>query len=86
MLPANDFICRMSCEWGPNAKLDALPGPRAQIPAGLYNPPYAINNANNQACTSLARRSWLSLSIAPAPEILALNAMGLRQPLHGVAG
>ena len=38
----------MTCEWGPNALASAVQGPRKQLPAGIYVPPFAINNANNQ--------------------------------------
>ncbi|CAL5218429.1 g109 [Coccomyxa viridis] len=46
---ANDFICKIDCEWGPNAFANQVKGQRVQLPAGIYDPPYRINNENSQA-------------------------------------
>ena len=48
MKAANDFICKVPCQWGPNAFANQVKGPRAQLPAGSYDPPYRINNENSQ--------------------------------------
>ena len=54
VLAASDFICKVPCEWGPQAMANTVQGPRRQLAEGIYMPPYTINNANNQvAC------SWL---------------------------
>ena len=45
---ANDFICKVNCEWGPNAFANQVKGQRVQLPAGIYDPPYRINNENSQ--------------------------------------
>ena len=45
---ANDFLCKLPCEWGPNAFANQVKGQRVQLPAGIYDPPYRINNENSQ--------------------------------------
>ena len=51
---ANDFICKLQCEWGPNAFANQVKGQRAQLPAGIYDPPYRINNENSQVSDAAA--------------------------------
>ena len=48
MPAASDFVCKVPCEWGPNAMASTVQGTRKQLPPGIYVPPFAINNANNQ--------------------------------------
>jgi alpha-D-xyloside xylohydrolase len=43
--PNNKFVCELSCEAGPNALGKKTNPP---LPAGLYNPPYAINNGEDE--------------------------------------
>ena len=43
----NDFHCDLYCEYGPKA--GGGPGPGAvPVPAGYFDPPYKINNGNQQ--------------------------------------
>eukprot|EP00884_Botryococcus_braunii_P003098 jgi/Botrbrau1/1278/Bobra.0163s0061.1 len=46
--PNNNFVCELLCEKGPNAFANASTGVRAKVPAGVFDPPYRINNANKQ--------------------------------------
>ncbi|KAK9915638.1 hypothetical protein WJX75_001864 [Coccomyxa subellipsoidea] len=79
ILPANDFQCRLSCAWGPSAKSDSVQGPRAQIPPGIFNPPYAINNANNQMNISIKTLAVTSSHFDGTLEYEAHNLYGLYQ-------
>lgn len=55
MKAANDFICKLDCEWGPNAFANQVKGQRVQLPAGIYDPPYRINNENSQVTRDLPK-------------------------------
>ncbi|KAK9808029.1 hypothetical protein WJX73_006288 [Symbiochloris irregularis] len=47
--PANDYICRLTCQWGPMTNSSMNNGGTAQVPPGIFDPPYRINNGNSQA-------------------------------------
>ena len=44
----NDFQCHLTCQWGPNAFSDEIKGPRKEVPLGIFEPPFRINNENTQ--------------------------------------
>ncbi len=38
--PNNNFVCELICGKGPDALANMTTGKRANLPAGIYNPPY----------------------------------------------
>ena len=47
--PANDFVCTLTCDFGPRALANLTSGARPAPPAAaIFAPPYAISNANQQ--------------------------------------
>lgn len=38
--PNNNFVCELKCENGPNAFADVFKGPRRNVSAGIFDPPY----------------------------------------------
>ena len=47
--PANDFVCTLTCDFGPGALANLTSGARPAPPAAsIFAPPYAISNANQQ--------------------------------------
>lgn len=47
--PASDFVCTLTCDFGPSALSNVTSGARpAPPPASIFSPPYAISNANQQ--------------------------------------
>eukprot|EP00884_Botryococcus_braunii_P020446 jgi/Botrbrau1/7085/Bobra.0165s0107.1 len=46
--PRNDFVCELKCANGPDAFSDIFPQNRSSVPAGIFDPPFSINNANGQ--------------------------------------
>lgn len=58
MPAANDFICKVPCQWGPNAYAGQVSGQRAQLPPGIYDPPYRINNENSQVSSFVLTQSF----------------------------
>ena len=46
---ASDFVCTLTCAFGPGALANETSGARpAPPPASIFSPPYAISNANQQ--------------------------------------
>ncbi len=45
---ASDFQCTLTCAYGPNALSAEVPGARSAPAPGIFQPPYAISNANQQ--------------------------------------
>ena len=74
---ASDFVCKVPCEWGPNAMASSVQGTRKQLPQGIYVPPFAINNANNQVRRlQCCVRTYLSRPLG------AKGPMSISQDMH----
>ena len=89
MPAANDFICKVNCQWGPNAFANQIKGPRVQLPPGIYDPPYRINNENSQVTfppVQLSGPLIHMLHVLVSPALAQLTAAASQSAAHPAAG
>ena len=56
---ANDFVCKLTCQSGPGA---GNGGNGSRPAAGIFNPPYAINNGATQLAISTKVSGYVAQS------------------------